>query len=71
MNYNPSTSIQQDVIIVINLDGLHLRVQACEQQVVLFYHVMPMSMENLAIAQHQNTLGLIHYLWKRLSTLNS
>ncbi len=48
------TSIQWDVMIVINLDDLSVWVQACQQWVVLFRRVMPMAMENLAITQHRD-----------------
>jgi hypothetical protein len=37
---------------IINLDDPNMWIQACEQQATLFQHVMPMAMENLAIAQH-------------------
>jgi hypothetical protein len=37
-------------------------IQACEQWATLFQHVMPMDMQNLAIAQHWDTLcyAIIH-----------
>jgi hypothetical protein len=37
---------------IINLDDMNVWIHACEQQTTLFQHVMPMVMENLAIAQH-------------------
>jgi hypothetical protein len=37
---------------VINMDDLNVWIQACEQRATLLWHVMPMAMENLAIAQH-------------------
>jgi hypothetical protein len=43
---------------IINMDGLNVWIQACEQQAALFQCVMPMIMKNLGIAQHQDTL---HY----------
>ncbi len=51
-------SIQQDVMIVTNLDDSNVWIQACEQCATLFWCVMPMVMENLAIAQQWDTL---HY----------
>jgi hypothetical protein len=53
------TSIQCDVMVVVSLDDLLLWFQACEQRLDLFQCVMPMAMENLAIAQHPDTL---HYV---------
>ncbi len=46
-------------MVIINMDDLHVWIKACEQQATLFQHVMPMAMENLAIAQHYDTL---HYV---------
>jgi hypothetical protein len=43
-------------MVVINMDDLNVWIHACEQQATLFRRVMPMAMENLAIAQHRNTL---------------
>jgi hypothetical protein len=40
---------------IINLDDPNVWLQACEQQITLFRHVMPMVMESFAIAQHWNT----------------
>jgi hypothetical protein len=37
---------------MVNLDDPNMRVKACEQHVALFKIVMPLAMENLAIAQH-------------------
>jgi hypothetical protein len=47
---------------IINMDDLNVWIQACEQQTTLFQCVMPMFMENIAIAQHRNTLcyAIIH-----------
>jgi hypothetical protein len=55
-------SIHWDVDHMVNLDDPNMRVKACEQHVALFKIVMPLAMENLAIAQHWNTLqyGTIH-----------
>jgi hypothetical protein len=39
-------------MVVINMDDFHVWIQACDQQATLFQHVMPMVIENLAIAQH-------------------
>ncbi len=46
-------------MVIINMDDPHVWIKACEQQATLFQHVMPMAMENLAIAQHYDTL---HYV---------
>jgi hypothetical protein len=40
---------------MISFDDPSMWIQTCEQHVVLFRHVMPMVVENLAITQHQNT----------------
>jgi len=44
--------IWQDAMAIINMDDLNVWIQACEQWVTLFQHVMPMNMQNLVIAQH-------------------
>jgi hypothetical protein len=41
---------------LINIDDPNVWIQACEQQTTLFQHVMPIALENLAIAQHRDTL---------------
>jgi hypothetical protein len=51
-------SIERDEMVVINLDDFNVWIQTCEQYVALFWCVTPMAMENLAIAQHYDTL---HY----------
>ncbi len=43
-------------MVVINMDDFNMWIQACEQQATLFQRVMPITMENLAIAQQQDTL---------------
>jgi hypothetical protein len=43
-------------MIVISLNDPLVWIQAREQWVTLFRHVMPMVMENLAIVQHRNIL---------------
>jgi hypothetical protein len=47
---------------IINMDDPNVWIQACEQWTILFRRVMPMAMENLAIAQHYNTFhyAIIH-----------
>jgi hypothetical protein len=50
------TPIWQDVMVLINMDDPNVWIQACVQWATLFQHVMPMAMENLAIAQHWDTL---------------
>jgi hypothetical protein len=54
--------IQWDAMVVINMDDPNVWIQACEQRTTLFWHVMFIAMENLAIAQHQGTLhyAIIH-----------
>jgi hypothetical protein len=43
-------SIWQDVMAMINMDDFNMWIYACEQWTILFRHVMPMAMENMAIA---------------------
>jgi hypothetical protein len=47
---------------VISFNDPLVRIQACEQWAGLFRCVMPMAMENLIIAQHQDTF---RYAWIR------
>ncbi len=39
-------------MVVINMDDPNVWIQAYVQSATLFQRVMPMAMENLAIAQH-------------------
>jgi len=50
------TSIQHDAMTIISINDLVVWVQTCEQHDVLFRWVMPMVMENMAIAHHQNII---------------
>ncbi len=43
-------------MVIINMDDHNVWIQACEQRATLFQRVIPMAMENLAIAQHWDTL---------------
>jgi hypothetical protein len=44
----------------VDLDSLATWVRVITKRVVLFMRVMPMAMENLSIAQHQDTLWYTH-----------
>lgn len=50
------TSIRREAATVLNLDDPDVWARACEQRAELFKKVMPMAFENLAIAQHRDTL---------------
>jgi hypothetical protein len=43
-------------MVIINLDDPNVWLQACEQQTTLFWSIMSMAMEILAIVEHQDTL---------------
>jgi hypothetical protein len=43
-------SIQWYAMVIVNMDDPNVWIQACEQRITLFRHVMPMAMENLEIA---------------------
>lgn len=49
-------AIRRDTSEVLTLDDPDIWVQACSQRAETFRHVMPMAFENLAIAQHRDTL---------------
>lgn len=49
-------SMRRDVAIVVHPDDPNVWVQACEQRATLFKIVMPVALENLAIAQYRDTL---------------
>ncbi|OAE21640.1 hypothetical protein AXG93_2619s1080 [Marchantia polymorpha subsp. ruderalis] len=50
------TAIRRDSSEVVSLDDPNMWVRVCSQRVVLFRRVMPAAFENLAIAQHNDTL---------------
>ncbi len=41
---------------MVNLDGPEMWLKVCSQRVELFQRIMPAAFENLAIAQHRDTL---------------
>jgi hypothetical protein len=54
----PSIDVQMDQ--VVDLDSPTTWAKVIIERVVLFRRVMPMAMENLSIAQHQDTLRYAH-----------
>ncbi|BBN02223.1 hypothetical protein Mp_2g13720 [Marchantia polymorpha subsp. ruderalis] len=50
------TSIRRESSEVVNLDDPNMWVRVCSQRAKLFRRVMPAAFENLAIAQHRDTL---------------
>jgi hypothetical protein len=55
-NLDLPTTICRDFSEVVNLDDPEMWLRVCSQHVELFQRVMPTSFENLAIAQHMDTL---------------
>ncbi|OAE22432.1 hypothetical protein AXG93_2381s1280 [Marchantia polymorpha subsp. ruderalis] len=53
------TSIRRESSEVVNLDDPNMWVRVCSQRAELFRRVMPAAFENLAIAQHRDTLRSI------------
>ena len=53
---NLRAAIRRDVDRVLHLDDPTMWMQACTKRAELFRWVMPMAFQNLAIAQHQDTL---------------
>ncbi|CAM6102398.1 unnamed protein product [Calypogeia fissa] len=49
-------AIRREVVEAVNLDDPAMWVRVCSQRAELFQRVMPTAFENLAIAQHRNTL---------------
>ncbi|CAM6122949.1 unnamed protein product [Calypogeia fissa] len=49
-------AICREVVEAVNLDDSMVWVRVCSQRAELFQRVMPAAFENLAIAQHRNTL---------------
>ncbi len=56
----PPSSIATQMDQVVDLDSLTTWAKVIAERVVLFRRVMPMSMENLSIAQHRDTLRYAH-----------
>ncbi len=56
----PPSSIAAQMDQVVDLDSLATCVRVIVKKATLFRKVMPMAMENLSIAQHQNTLQYVH-----------
>ncbi len=50
------TTICRESSEVVNLDDLEMWLRVCSQRAKLFRRVMPVMFENLAIAQHRDTL---------------
>jgi hypothetical protein len=50
------TTIRRESNEVVNLDDPEMWLRVCSQRVELFQRVMPIAFENLAIAQHRDTL---------------
>ncbi len=50
------TTIRREFNKVVNLDDPEMWLRVCSQRVELFRKVMPVAFENLAIAQHRDTL---------------
>jgi hypothetical protein len=55
-NPNLPTTIRHESSEVVSLDDLKMWLRVCSQHVKLFQRVMPTAFENLAIAQHKDTL---------------
>jgi hypothetical protein len=49
---------------VVDLDSLSTWAKLITYKAILFKKVLPMAMENLSIAQHQNTLRYAHTRWQ-------
>jgi predicted permease len=56
----PPSSITTQMDQVVDLDSPATWAKVIAKRVALFMRVMPMAMENLSIAQHQNTLRYAH-----------
>jgi hypothetical protein len=50
------TTIRHESSEVVNLDDSEMWLRVCFQRVELFRRIMPTTFENLAIAQHMDTL---------------
>jgi hypothetical protein len=50
------TTIHHEFSEVVNLDDPEMWLRVCSQRAELFQRVMPATFENLAIAQHRDTL---------------
>jgi hypothetical protein len=55
-NLDLPTTIRCEYSEVVNLDDLEMWLRVCSQRVELFQRVMAVAFENLAIAQHRDTL---------------
>jgi len=63
------TSIRWNAMVIINVDDLNVWIHACKWQATLFWCVMPMAMESLAIAPTLKYIVLCHYKWRWLLVL--
>jgi hypothetical protein len=53
------TSIQENIKTIMKFDDLNLWLQTCEQQTILFWHVILVDMENMtSVHDHQD---MLHY----------
>jgi len=52
-------TIHRESSEVVNLDDPEMWLKVCSQRAELFQRVMPVAFENLAIAQHRNTLRYV------------
>jgi hypothetical protein len=50
------TSIRHDTQPVVDMDDPDMWVEVCSRRATLFQRIMPMAFDNLAIAQHRDTL---------------
>jgi hypothetical protein len=57
---NPPSSIVTQMDQFMDLDSLTTWARVIAEEVALFKRIMPMAMENLSIAQHQDTLWYAH-----------
>jgi hypothetical protein len=53
---NLPTMIRHESSEVVNLDDPEIWLKVCSQRAELFRRIMPVAFENLAIAQHRDTL---------------
>jgi len=58
-NPNLPTTIHRESSEVVNLDDPEMWLRVCFQHAELFQRVMPAAFENLAIAQHKDTLRYV------------
>lgn len=69
-NFKFVASIRLESSKVVNLDDSDMKVRMCSQCVEFFQRVMFVAFENLAIAQHRNTLRYAIIRGEGLSTID-